>query len=148
MVDPASVSIVAVADGRTWKLCTIAALTGLILVVTSTTGLRSGDLPFLAFLVAPYLLLGLLAWRERERRRLSDLLFINVLFLSLGGTILLGADSYRFHTVPEHRLVQRMTIIVVPMLQSTAAIAIGLLLQANRMLTGQRRAGAGRSRSS
>jgi hypothetical protein len=136
------------ADGRTWKLCTIAALTGLILVLTSTTGLRSGDLPFLAFLVVPYLVLGLLAWRERERRSHSNLLFIVVLVLSLGGTILLGADSYRFHTVPEHRLVQRMTIIVVPMLQSTAAIAIGLLLQANRMLTGQRRAGAGRSRSS
>ncbi|MEA5474731.1 hypothetical protein VB716_10915 [Synechococcus sp. CCY9201] len=117
-------------------------------MVTSTTGLRSGDLPFLAFLVAPYLLLGLLAWRERERRSLSNLLFIVVLLLSLGGTILLGADSYRFHTVPEHRLVQRMTIIVVPMLQSMAAIAIGLLLQANRMLTGHRRAGAGRSRSS
>jgi len=137
-----------VADGRTWKLCTIAALTGLILVLTSTTGLRSGDLPFLAFLVVPYLVLGLLAWRERERRSHSNLLFIVVLVLSLGGTILLGADSYRFHTVPEHRLVQRMTILVVPMLQSTAAIAIGLLLQANRMLTGQRRAGAGRSRSS
>jgi hypothetical protein len=137
-----------VAGDRTWKLCTLAALTGLILVVTSTTGLRSGDLPFLAFLVAPYLLLGLLAWRERERRSLSNLLFIVVLLLSLGGTILLGADSYRFHTVPEHRLVQRMTIIVVPMLQSMAAIAIGLLLQANRMLTGHRRAGAGRSRSS
>jgi hypothetical protein len=137
-----------VADGRTWKLCTIAVLTGLILVLTSTTGMRSGDLPFLAFLVVPYLVLGLLAWRERERRSHSNLLFIVVLVLSLGGTILLGADSYRFHTVPEHRLVQRMTIIVVPMLQSTAAIAIGLLLQANRMLTGQRRAGAGRSRSS
>lgn len=117
-------------------------------MLTSTTGLRSGDLPFLAFLVVPYLVLGLLAWRERQRRRHSNLLFIVVLLLSLGGTILLGADSYRFHTVPEHRLVQRITIIVVPMLQSTAAIAIGLLLQADRVLTGQRRAGAGRSRSS
>ena len=136
------------ADGRTWKLCTIAAITGLILVLTSSTGLRSGDLPFLAFLVVPYLVLGLLAWRERERHSLSNLLFIVVLFLSLGGTILLGADSYRFHTLPEHRLVQRMTIIVVPMLQSTAAIAIGLVLQANRMLTCQGRTGAGRSRSS
>jgi hypothetical protein len=139
--------MVTVAGDRTWKLCTLAALTGLILVVTSTTGLRSGDLPFLAFLVVPYLVLGLLAWRERERRSLSNLLFIVVLFLSLGGTILLGVDSYRFHTVPEHRLVQRMTIIVVPMLQSTAAIAIGLLLQANRMLTGHSREGADRSRS-
>ena len=47
---------------------------------------------------------------------------------------LLGLDSHRFHTVPEHRLVQRVTIIVVPMLQSTLAIAIGLMLQASRIV--------------
>ncbi len=69
-----------------------------------------------------------------------------MLVLSLGGTILLGIDSYRFNTVPEHRLVQRMTIIFVPMLQSTAAIAVALLLQTNRMLAGHGRGGAGRSR--
>lgn len=131
------------ADRLTRRLCTLAAASSLILVVTSTTGLRRGDLPFLAFLLAPYLLLGLVAWRERERRLVSNLLFVAVLVLSLGGTILLGVDSYRFHTVPEHRLVQRMTILVVPMLQSTAAIAMGLVLQANRMLAGQGRAGLG-----
>ncbi|QPN67219.1 hypothetical protein [Synechococcus sp. CBW1006] len=47
---------------------------------------------------------------------------------------LLGLDSYRFHTVPEHRQVQRMTIILVPMLQSTLAIAIGLMLQTSRIV--------------
>ncbi len=66
--------------------------------------------------------------------------------LSLGGTSLLGIDSYHFHNVPEHRLVQRMTIIFVPMLQSTAAIAVALLFQTNRMLAGHGRGGAGRSR--
>lgn len=69
-----------------------------------------------------------------------------MLVLPLGGTILLGTDSYCFNTVPEHRLVQRMTIIFVPMLQSTAAIAVALLLQTNRMLAGHGRGGAGRSR--
>ncbi|WP_322774361.1 hypothetical protein [Synechococcus sp. CBW1107] len=59
-----------------------------------------------------------------------------MLVLSLAGTILLGLDSYRFHTVPEHRLVQRMTVIVVPMLQSAAAIVIALMLQANRSRRG------------
>jgi hypothetical protein len=57
-----------------------------------------------------------------------------VLLLSLGGMSLLGLDSYRFHTVLEHRQVQPMTIIVVPMLQSTLAIAIGLMLQASRIV--------------
>ncbi|MEA5443628.1 hypothetical protein [Cyanobium gracile] len=123
----------------------LAALASLVIVGTGTTGLRTGDLPFLAFLIAPYFGLGLLAWRERERPRLSNLLFVAVLVLSLGGTLLLGIDSYRFHTVPEHRLVQRMTILTVPMLQSTAVIAIALLLQVNRMLAGHGRAGTGRS---
>lgn len=108
----------------------------LILVITGVPGVRMGDLPFLVFLLAPYLLLGLLAWRDRERRHLSAVLFVAVLVLSLAGTILLGLDSYRFHTVPEHRLVQRMTVIAVPMLQSAAAIVIGLMLQANRSRRG------------
>jgi len=33
-------------------------------------------------------------------------------------------------------MVQRMTVIVVPMLQSAAAIVIGLMLQANRSRRG------------
>ncbi|MBC1261011.1 hypothetical protein FQK07_06930 [Synechococcus sp. BSF8S] len=117
-------------------MCTLAALTSLILVITGVPGVRMDDLPFLAFLLAPYLLLGLLAWRERGRRRLSAVLFVAVLVLSLAGTILLGLDSYRYHTVPEHRMVQRMTLIVVPMLQSFAAIMIGLMLQVNRSRRG------------
>lgn len=123
LVTPAGVSIATVADRATRMLCMLAALASLVIVGMSTTGLRTGDLPFLAFLV-PAL----------------------VLVLSLGGTLLLGIDSYRFHTVPEHRLVQRMTILIVPMLQSTAVIAIALLLQAYGMLAGHGRAGAGRSR--
>ncbi|WP_322765941.1 hypothetical protein [Cyanobium usitatum] len=84
--------------------------------------------------------------RLMAESRCTVRLFVAVLVLSLGGTLLLGIDSYRFHTVPEHRLVQRMTIIVVPMLQSTVVIAIAPLLQAYRMLAGRGRAGAGRSR--
>jgi hypothetical protein len=41
----------------------VAAIASLIVVCTSMTGLRSGDLPFLVLIVAPYLLLGLLAGR-------------------------------------------------------------------------------------
>jgi hypothetical protein len=136
LVVPGGISIVTMADHPTWSVCTLAALTSLILVITGVPGVRMGDLPFLVFLLVPYLLLGLLAWRDRERRRLSAVLFVAVLVLSLAGTILLGLDSYRFHTVPAHRLVQRMTVIVVPMLQSAAAIVIGLMLQANRSRRG------------
>jgi len=49
------------ADHPTRSVCTLAALTSLILVITGVPGVRMGDLPFLVFLLAPYLLLGLLA---------------------------------------------------------------------------------------
>lgn len=120
------------ADRCTRGVCALAALTSLLLVITSVPGLRLGDLPFLLFLLAPYVLLGWLAWRERQRRTLSAVLLGATLLLSLAGTLLLGLDSYRFHTVPEHRLVQRFTIVVVPMLQAAAVVVIGMVIRIMR----------------
>jgi hypothetical protein len=85
--------------------------------------------PFLGFLVFPYLLMGLPSWWQRSRRRRSAVVFIAVLLLSLAGISLLGFDSVRFHTVPEHRMVQRFTVIAVPLLQSAAALVLALVLQ-------------------
>ncbi|MEX1316733.1 MAG: hypothetical protein AB1Z22_06340 [Synechococcaceae cyanobacterium] len=103
-------------------------------------------MPFLAFLVFPYLVLGLMASWQRGRRHRSDLVFVAVLLLSLGGIGLLGFDSIRFHTVPEHRLTQRLTVIIVPMLQSAAALALALVLLGYRMLAGDHSASAELSR--
>lgn len=130
----------------TETVCIAAALTSLILVTTSTTSLRWSDVPFLAFLVFPYLVLGLMASWQRGRRHRSDLVFVAVLLLSLGGIGLLGFDSIRFHTVPEHRLTQRLTVIIVPMLQSAAALALALVLLGYRMLAGDHSASAELSR--
>ena len=54
---PGGISIVTMADHPTRSVCTLAALTSLILVITGVPGVRMGDLPFLVFLLAPYLLL-------------------------------------------------------------------------------------------
>ena len=104
-------------------VCILAALISMILAVTSTSGARASDVPFLGFLVFPYVLMGLLSRWQRSRRRRSAVVFSAVLLLSLGGISLLGFDSVRFHTVPEHRMVQRFTVIVVPLLQSAATLA-------------------------
>ena len=136
------------ADHRTRWVCTLAALMSLTLVATSTPALRLTDLPFLLFLPAPYLALELLVWSERGRGRLSQLLFVAVLLLSLAGVTILALDSYRFHTLPEHRMVQRMAVITVPMLQSLAVISLALVLQAYRMLSGRGPSRGGRSRRS
>ena len=113
----------------TRRVCIVAALISLILATLSTSGLRAGDGPFLGFLVFPYLLMALLSSRQRGRRRCSAVVFSAALLLSLAGISLLGFDSVRFHTVPEHRMVQRFTVIVVPLLQSAAALALALVLQ-------------------
>lgn len=117
-------------------VCILAALISMILAVTSTSGARASDVPFLGFLVFPYVLMGLLSWWQRSRRRRSAGVFIAVLLLSLGGILLLGIDSFRFHTMPDHRMVQRFTMIAVPLLQTTATLAIALVLQLSSLVKG------------
>ncbi len=119
--------VVAIASW-TQCLCFLAALICIILAITSASGLRADDMPFLGFLVFPYLLMGMLSWWQRSRRRRSAVVFIAALLLSLAGISLLGFDSIHFHTVPEHRLVQRLTVIVVPLLQTAAALALAVVL--------------------
>jgi len=125
------------------SVCALAALISLILLATSTPGLRPSDVPFLGLVVAPYALLGLLALRVRGRRTVSRLLFVVALILALAGTALFGWDSYQYHTVPEHRLVQRMTLIAVPVLQSLAVALTGLILLAVRGTAGSTLPGDG-----
>jgi FtsH-binding integral membrane protein len=113
----------------------VASISSLIVVCASTAGLRSSDLPFLALIVAPYLLLGLLAGRVRKQRADSGLLLIGTVLLSMGGTLLLVLNGFHHRPVPEPGLVQSVTIIVVPLLQLLAVTVLGLILQLRRMLT-------------
>jgi hypothetical protein len=54
--------------------------------------------------------------------------------LSVGGLSLFAYDSYRYHTVAENRMVQRMTILVVPMLQFAVTVGAGLALWVKRAI--------------
>lgn len=111
-------------------LCCLATALSLILITSSSsTGLRSSDLPYLLLVAVPYWLLGVLAAWQRRRQRSSAPVFIAVLLVSLVGVTLFGVDSYHFHTVPAHRLVQRFSVITIPLLQSAGVLTIAAVLQ-------------------
>jgi hypothetical protein len=111
-------------------LCCLATALSLILITSSSsTGLRSSDLPYLLLVAVPYWLLGVLAAWQRRRQRSSAPVFIAVLLVSLVGVTLFGVDSYHFHIVPAHRLVQRFSVITIPLLQSAGVLTIAAVLQ-------------------
>jgi hypothetical protein len=95
----------------------LAAFLTLALSLTSAPGWRWSDLPFLLFAVSPYLALAALAAGLRRSRRCSWSLFCLAVALSLAGVGYFALDSWTFHTVAAYRMQQRLTVIVVPMLQ-------------------------------
>lgn len=118
----------------TRAVCALAAITSLIIVCARSSGLQSSDLPFLALVIAPYLLLGLMTGRMSERGTTARILFIVTLVLSLVGTALLALNSPYAYTGPEPGLAQTITIIILPLLQCIAAIVLGLILLLRRMM--------------
>jgi hypothetical protein len=118
----------------TRAVCASAAIVSLVIVCVRTSGLQSSDLPFLALVVVPYLLLGWLAGSVSERSTAARLLFITTLFLSLGGTALLGLDTSTRYTGPEPGLAQSVTMIVVPLLQFMAVSLLGLIFLLRRIM--------------
>lgn len=118
--------------------CAWAAVVTAMLIGTSIPKLSPAALIAAAFAAVPYLLLALLAWWQRSGRGGSWLLLAVAVLLSVGGLSLFAYDSYRYHTVAEHRMVQRMTILVVPMLQLAVTAAAGLVLWVKRLMTAHR----------
>lgn len=121
-------------DQATKAVCVIAAITSLIFVWSRTPGLQSSDLPFLVLVVAPYLLLGLMAGSVSKRSTAARALFIFTLFISLGGMALLGFNAPTLSTGPEPGLAQSVTMIGVPLLQFIAVSLLGLFLLLRRMM--------------
>jgi hypothetical protein len=128
----------------TGAVCIVAACITLILLLTSTPHLRPGDVLFVALALSPYLAIGLLAWASRSDRIVSAVLFAIAALLALGGILLLAWDSYQYHLVAEHRMVQRMTVLVVPLLQWAAALPVFLVLLLKSAMTRIRRFSAAR----
>ncbi|MCP9841547.1 hypothetical protein KBY93_13010 [Synechococcus sp. J7-Johnson] len=96
--------------------------------------MQSSDLPFLSFVIAPYLLLGLMTGSMSERGSTARILFIVTLLLSLLGMTLLALNAPPLYGDPEPGLAQAITMIGVPLLQCTAVIVLGLILLLRRMV--------------
>ena len=114
----------------TWFVCSAAAVITLMLGGTSKAGWTT-DVLAAGFVLGPYLLLGLLALGHRGKAIRSRVLLAVAVVLAAWGLYLFGLDSYRYHTVAEHRMVQRMTVLLVPLVQWAAVLLVGLGLLGN-----------------
>lgn len=115
-------------------LCLIASGAELVLGLTSTATPVPGDALLMLYVAGPYVLLGALAWAYRTQRGASWGLLVVALGVAALGLYLFGIDSYRYHTDPEYRQVQRMTAFVVPILQGAVVLTTGLGLWIRRRL--------------
>jgi hypothetical protein len=88
----------------TWAVCFLASAITLVLGYTSTAGPGSGDVYIIAFVLGPYLLLGLLAWWQRGKSIASWLLLAVTVSLATWGVCLFGLDSYWHHTDWQYRI--------------------------------------------
>ena len=122
-------------ERATRAVCIVAATFSLIINCVRTSSLQSSDLPFLALIIAPYLLLGLMAGRVSNRSMSARILFIATLVLSLAGMAVLSLSSPHPSTGPEPGLAQTVIMIGVPLLQLGGVALVGLALLLRRMIT-------------
>ena len=119
----------------TWAVCFLASAITLMLACTSTAGFGPRDVVIVAFILGPYLLLGLLAWWQRGESLVSWLLLTVTFLLATWGVYLFGLDSYRSQTEWEYRMAQRLTVFLVPLLQWAAVLVVGLVLLGHWAIT-------------
>jgi hypothetical protein len=121
----------------TIAVCLLAALVETVLGCTSTAGLAPADALIVVFVIGPYLLLALFAWRQRGQPAASWLLLAVAVGMSAGGLYVFGEDSYRYHTEPQYRVLLRMAVFFVPLLQWAVVLVVSLALLV-RWLTARR----------
>ena len=117
----------------TIAVCLLAAVVETVLGCTSTASLSPGDALIVLFIIGPYLLLALFAWRQRGQQAASWVLLAVAVGMSAWGLYVLGEDSYRYHTEPQYRKVQRMAVFFVPLLQWAIVLLVGLALLVGRL---------------
>ena len=109
-------------------VCFLSSITTVAMGVASTAGLTPEDAFIVLFVIGPYVVLALLAWRYRNRLSASRLLLALVSVMSVWGLYIFGEDCYRYFTEPEYRKVQRMAVLVVPLVQWPATLLSGVVL--------------------
>jgi hypothetical protein len=127
----------------TIAVCLLAAVVETVLGCTSTAGLASGDAIIGLFVIGPYLLLVLFAWRQRGQPAASWVLLAVAVGMSAWGLYVFGEDSYRYHTESQYRKVFRMAVFFVPLVQWAIVLLVGLALLVRRL--GSRRGPQGSS---
>ena len=110
----------------TLAVCLCAAVVETVLGCTSTAGLSPGDAIIVLFVIGPYLLLALFAWRQRGRPTASWVLLAVAVGMSAWGLYVFGEDSYRYHTEPQYRNLQRLAVFFVPLVQWAIVLVVGL----------------------
>jgi UDP-N-acetylmuramyl pentapeptide phosphotransferase/UDP-N-acetylglucosamine-1-phosphate transferase len=112
--------------GLTIAVCLLAAVIEVVLACTSTARLMPTDLIIVVFVMGPYLLLGSFAWRRRGLPAESRGLLAVAVGMSAWGLYHFGIDSHRYHTEPQYRMTQRLTVFFVPLLQYVIVLAVRL----------------------
>ncbi len=129
----------------TIAICLSAAAVETVLGCTSTAGITPSDAITVLLVIGPYCLLGLFAWLHRRKKAVSWVLLSAAVALAAWGLYVYSVDSYRYHTEPTYRLVQRVAAFVVPLIQWAAVLAVGLGLLV--LKSRHKDASSGRSRS-
>src|SRR5262249_24548901 len=117
----------------TIALCLLAAAAEAGLGCTSTAGVSPGDAAGFLFVVGPDLPLALFAWRQRGPPAVSWGLLVVAAALAAFGLAVFGWDSYRYHTEPPYRKVQRLAVLFVPLVQWAVVVPVGLALLVRRL---------------
>jgi uncharacterized membrane protein len=113
----------------TLAVCLCAAIVETFLGFTSTFGLKPDSTPILLFVIGPYLLLALFAWQQRDRPTASwVLLAVAVGMSAVWGLCVFGEVSYRYHTDLHYRMVFRLAVSFVPLVQWAIVLVVGLVL--------------------
>jgi hypothetical protein len=112
----------------TIAVCLLTAVVETVLGCTSTAGLVPGDALIGLFLIGPYLLLAWFAWRQRRQPAASWVLLAVAVGISAWGLYVSGGDSYRYHTEPQYRMVQRSAVFFAPLLLWAVVLVVSLAL--------------------
>jgi peptidoglycan/LPS O-acetylase OafA/YrhL len=117
----------------TLLLCACAGAATVVVHAARSGGAWSMDLPVLALLVAPYLLLAVLVAWVRHRNAEAWMLLIATMVLGVGGVALLALSAPHSLSTPEPGLAQAVVTIGVPLLQLVAVLALSLALLVRRL---------------
>jgi hypothetical protein len=85
-------------------------------------------IPQLFFLVGPFFLLVILAWRRRHHATRLRLLFFVTSFASLGGLVVLGEDYIRFLDEEPNHHASHSHPLIVPLIQWIVVLAAWIVL--------------------